>query len=108
MDRDRAQGGIPVQCKARFADLHGNTVVLGFWDPRRMCVFNVCVVGIDTASYNGIHPHKILSQHEQRKRGEYIEACLELRRHFLPLVLSVDGVVVEETKAATKQLASAL
>ena len=73
-----------------------------------MCVFDVCVVDKNVASYEGKHPHCILSQHEHRKKGKYIEDRLERLRHFTPLVFSVNGIMGEEKKAETKKLAAAL
>ena len=71
-------------------------------------MFGVYIFDIDAASYYGRHQHKILSQHERRKKGKYLEACLDIRCHFMPLVFYVDGVMGEETKAETKQPADAL
>ena len=90
------------------ADLCGDMGLLGFRPPCKMCVFDVHNVDTYAASYDGRRPDKILSQHKWRKKGKYPEACLERRRHFTPLVFSADGVMGEETKATTKQLAAAL
>ena len=73
-----------------------------------MYVFNVHVVDAYVVSYDGIHPHKIQSQHERRQKGNYIEACLEILQNFMPLVLSVNRAMGEETKSETKQLSAAL
>ena len=73
-----------------------------------MCVFELLILSTDTASYDGRHPHKIMSQHERSKKEKYIEACLERRRHFMPLVFSVEGVMGEERKEATEQLTDVL
>ena len=73
-----------------------------------MCVLNICVVDTDAASYDGIHPNKILSQHKRCKKGKYIEACLDKQHHFAPFVFSVYGVMWEDTKAENKQLGAAL
>ena len=89
-------------------DLHGDMGVLDFWAPCRMCDFDVHIVVKDAASYYGRHPHKILSRNERRQKGKYLETCLKTRRHFMSLVFSVDGVMEEEKKSATKQLAAAL
>ena len=48
-----------------------------------------------------------MKQNERRKKSKYLEACLEWIQHFKPLVLSVESVVVEDKKAATKQLTDA-
>ena len=78
--------------------------VLGVWDPRRMCVFDVHDVETNAVSYDVRHPHKILYRHKQRKKGKYIGTCLEGRCHFAPLLFSVDGVTVEVTKVTTNKL----
>ena len=56
------------------SELHGYIVVLGFWDPHRICVFGIHVVGTDTESYNGRYQHKIIYQYENRKKVKDIEA----------------------------------
>ena len=56
------------------ADLHGDTGVIILWDHNRICVFGVFVVDTDAESYDGIHPHKILSRNNRRKKGKYIKA----------------------------------
>ena len=73
-----------------------------------MCVLNFHIVDTDAAYYDGIQPQKILSHCERRKKVKYSEACLERRCHSTTLMVSVDGVMGEETKTAAKQLAAAL
>ena len=82
--------------------------MLGFWFPRRICVFDFCVVDTDTESHNGRHPHKIISYHKRRKKGNYIEDLFERQSHFTILVSSVNGLMGEETKVENKQLDDAL
>ena len=48
-----------------------------FRAPRNMCVFDIHVVDKDRATYDGIHPQKILFQHKRHKKGKYLEACLD-------------------------------
>ena len=60
------------------ADLHGDTVFIGFWVPCRVCVFGVHVFDIYAESYEGRHPHRILSQHKLRKKVKYPWGCLEI------------------------------
>ena len=52
--------------------------VLSFWDPHRMCVFDVHVVDMGAPSYEARYPTRILSQHEPPKIGKYIDACIEI------------------------------
>ena len=81
------------------AYLQEYTGVLGFWSLRRMCVSNICVIETNSYTYAGTQPYKVLKEHEQRKKGKYLEACLERRWHFTPLVLFVHSAMGEETKA---------
>ena len=82
--------------------------MVGLQEPHRMCVFDVSVVDTDKKYYDWRHPHKILYQNEWHKKGKYLEALLEQRCYFTPLVLSVDRVMEEETKVATNQVPAAL
>ena len=90
------------------ADLYRKTGVIYLLDPHIMCVFDISNVAIDTASYDGRHPHKILSLNDRHKKRKYLEAFLERRHHFTMCVFSVRGVMVEDTKSSTKKLADDL
>ena len=61
------------------ADLRGYNSVLGFWDPRRMCVFNFRVLDIYADTYVGTQLHTFLAQYEQRNKYKYLDACIEQR-----------------------------
>ena len=58
-------------------DIRGDTVVIVFWDPRGMCVFDIHIVDTYTASYYSKRPHKILYQHNRRKKGKCLVVFLE-------------------------------
>ena len=73
-----------------------------------MCTFNVHIFDTYAESYDGRHPQKILSQHERLKIGKYIKDFLEQQCHYIPLVLSVDEVMVKDKKAVTNNLHDAL
>ena len=47
------RGGTYMKEREIGTDLCGDILLIGFWYPRRMCVFNVCVVDTDTESYDG-------------------------------------------------------
>jgi len=51
---------------------------------------------------------KVLKQQEEGKKKKYLDACLERRRHFTPLVFSVDGMRGMEANNATKRVATLL
>jgi hypothetical protein len=89
-------------------DLCGNVAAHGFWKRGTMAIFDIRVTHTDAPSARGLDPAKILKRHEKEKRDKYLEPCLARRRHFTPLVFSVDGLRGTEAQAASKWLASRL
>ena len=90
------------------ADLRGDVGAHGFWRSGSTTIFDVRIVDTDAPSYNQRDPAKIIAGQEKAKKGKYLEACLERRRSFTPLVFSADGLMGTEAKAASRQLASLL
>ena len=76
------------------ADLRGGTGVIGFWYPRNIFFFDVTVVETVTDTYLGVQLHYVLTHNERCKTGKYLEAYLEHRLNFTPLVFLLDGVMV--------------
>jgi hypothetical protein len=103
--RDDTGGTGPV---AITPDLRGDVAAHGFWKRGTMAIFDIRVTDTDAPSYRGQDPHKILKKHEREKRTKYLAPCLARRRHFTPLVFSVDGLRGPEVQAASKRLASRL
>ena len=66
------------------------------------------VVNTDAKSYWGRTPEKCLEEAERAKKKMYLEACLQQRRHFLPFVASVDGIMEGEAADTLKRIASHL
>jgi hypothetical protein len=89
-------------------DLRGDIAAHGFWRRGTTAIFDVRVTDTDAPSNRGMDPAKILKRHEKEKRDKYLDLCLARRRHFTPLVFSVDGLRGGETQAASKRLASLL
>ena len=50
----------------------------------------------------------MLEAHVKRKKGKYLQACLDRRRSFTPLVYSVDGMAFKEARSFEKRIASLL
>ena len=50
-------------------------------------------------------PHKVLLRGEKEKKAKYLQACLDRRRSFVPLVFLVEGLRGRECQAASKCLA---
>lgn len=86
----------------------GDVGVHGFWKRGATTIFDIRITDTDAPTYRGMDPTKVLARHEKEKKDKYLEACLERRRHFTPLVFSVDGLAGEEAKAAAKRAASHL
>ena len=107
--RNRGEAPPPVDPDApppprRPPDLRGDISAHGFWCRGTDCIFDVAVCDTDCRSYAGVEPEDVLARREAFKRGKYRLACAEQRRHFTPLVYSVDGMVGEEAKRAVKRI----
>jgi hypothetical protein len=89
-------------------ELRGDIAAHGFWRRGTTAIFDVRVTDTDAPSNRGQDPGKILRRHEKEKQGKYLDHCLARRRHFTPLVFSVDGMRGAEAQAASKRLASLL
>ena len=80
----------------------------GFWKAGYTTLFDARVTNLDCRSQRNTDPDAVLARHEKLKKAKYLERCLEMRRHFTPLVYSCDGIPGVETAAAEKQLARLL
>jgi hypothetical protein len=89
-------------------DLRGDVAVHGFWKRGTTAIFDIRVTDTDAPSARSQDPAKILKRHEREKRDKYLDLCLVRRRHFTPLVFSVDGMRGTEAQAASKRLATHL
>ena len=89
-------------------ELRGDIGVHGFWKKGATTIFDVRVTDTDAPTYRATDPKKVLQTHEKRKKDKYNQLCLERRRHFTPLVFSVDGLQGADATAASKGLASLL
>jgi hypothetical protein len=50
----------------------------------------------------------VLEQHEKEKKDKYLQNCLEMRKDFMPMVYSVDGIAGCEAWNVEKRLATHL
>ena len=55
-------------------------------------MFNIRIVKLNGGSYLRMTPEKALSKSEKEKKDLYLQACLERRRTFTPMVYSADGI----------------
>ena len=89
-------------------DLRGDIGVHRFWKRGTATIFNVRITNTDAPTYRATDPTQVLLTHEKRKKEKYNQLCLDRRRHFTPLVFSVDGMRGAEATAASKKLAALL
>jgi hypothetical protein len=90
------------------ADSRGDIAAHGFWRRGTTAVFDVRIADTDAPTCRGQEPMKVLRRHEKEKKTKHLAACVARRRHFTPLVFSVDGLQGPEATAASKCLASKL
>ena len=86
----------------------GDVSAHGFWSQGTSAIFDIRITNTECPSRRGQDPAKILAAHEKEKKDRYLDACLERRRQFTPLVFSVDGMAGAECKAAIKRLSQLL
>ena len=71
-------------------------------------MFDIRIGNLDAGSYLRMVPEKALAKVEKEKNDLYLQACLERRRTFTPMVYSADGIPGAEALAAQKRLAALL
>ena len=71
-------------------------------------MFDIRIVNLDAGSYLRMTPEKALAKAEKEKKDLYLQACLERRSTFTPMVYSADGIPGVEALAAQKRLAALL
>ena len=80
----------------------------GFWKWGTTTMFNIRIVNLDAGSYLRMTPEKALAKAERENKDFYLQALLDRRRTFTPMVYSADGIPGAEALAAQKRLAALL
>ena len=80
----------------------------GFWKRGTTAMFDMRIVNLDAGSYLRMTPEKALAKAEKEKKDLYLQAYLEHRMTFTPMVYSADGIPGAEALAAQKRLAALL
>ena len=101
-DGDTETVGWMVNGSARLAGKPGQVVVPaeskadmsahGFWKRGTTAMFNIRIVNLNAGSYLNMTPAKALAKTEKVKNDLYLQACLERRRTFTPMVYSAPGI----------------
>ena len=55
-------------------------------------MFDIQIVNLDAGSYLHMTPEKALAKAEKENKDLYLQACLERRRTFTPMVYSADRI----------------
>ena len=71
-------------------------------------MFDILIINLGTGSYLRITPEKDLAKAEKENKNVYLQACLESRRTFTPMVYSADGIPGVEVLAAQERLSALL
>ena len=71
-------------------------------------MFNIRIVNLDAGSYLHMTPSNDVAKAENKKKGFYLQACLDCRRTFTPMVYSVGVITIAEALAAKNRLAALL
>ena len=78
----------------------------GFWKRGTTAMFDIRIVNFNAGSYLCMTLEKYFAKAEKEKKDLYLQACLECRKTFTPMVYSADGITGAEALAAQKRLAA--
>ena len=78
----------------------------GFWKRRITAMFEIRIFNLDAGSYLHITPEKYLAKAEKEKKDFYLQAFLECRWNFTPMVYSANRITRAEALAAQNKLAA--
>ena len=95
------KGKVPV-------DSRSDVSAHGFWKRGTTTMFNIRIVNLEVGSYLRMTPEKALAKAKKEKKDLYLQACLESRRTFTPMVYSTDRIPGVEALASQKRLAALL
>ena len=98
----------PVASPKKTNGERGDMLYRNLWEVGTDCITDVRICDTDAASYRTKTPEKVLEEAEEAKKKKYLHHCLEQRRHFTPLVFSVDGLMGKEAQAFLRRLAQLL
>ena len=86
------------------ADVSAHT----FWKRGATAMFDILIVNLDAGSHLRMTLEKDLANVEKEKNYLYLQACLERRSTFTPMVYSADVIPRAEALSAQKRLATLL
>ena len=90
------------------AESRADVSAYGFWKRGTTTMFDIRIISLDVGSYLRMTPEKALPKAEKEKKDLYLQACLECRSTFTPMVYSADGIPGAWALAAQNRLAALL
>eukprot|EP00957_Ditylum_brightwellii_P078853 5996152-Ditylum_brightwellii.AAC.1 len=66
------------------------------WKRQTDCILDIRITDTDAKSCISRPVEAVLAAQEKEKKDKYLQACLEQRCHFLPFVVSADGMLGHE------------
>jgi hypothetical protein len=72
----------------------GDFLIQGLWEKVTYFILDVKVTDTDATFYALKPSDKVLEAAEKLKKKKYLQACLEHRRHFKPVVVPFDFLLV--------------
>ena len=74
------------------ADSRADVSSHDFWKRGTTAIFDIRIANLDAGSYLRMTPEKALAKAGKENKDLYLQACLERRRTFTPMVYSADGI----------------
>ena len=91
--------GRPVQVQVP-AESRSDLSAHGLWKRGTTTMFDIIIFNLDAGSYLCMNQEKALAKAEKEKMDLYLQACLERRRTFNPMVYYAEGITRAEALAA--------
>ena len=80
----------------------------GFWKRGTTTMFDIIISNLDAGYYLFMTPEKALAKADKEKKDLYLQACLERRRNFTPILYYADRIPGAEALYSQKWLAALL
>ena len=88
--------------------LIANISTRGIWQPQSTAIFDIHVIDSDAPSYHFKTPEVVFISAKIEKKTKYNEACESRHASFIPLCITIDGLVSDEMKHFLYHLANRL
>ena len=85
-------------------DTREDVMIRGLWDRQVDAIIVVKLVDADADTYKYEPMTSLLARWENIKKDKHGKHCHDQRKHFLPFVLSVDGMLGRESLVVLSQL----